>query len=731
MSATESTQPAPSATEAPLSLAQLASMDVSVLKGVGPKKLDGLRTLGIGDLHGLLTHYPRRYVDRTKEARIGDLLPGEEALVIARVSSVSTQRTRNRRTMVIAEFRDQTGSLRVTFFNQPWRERQLSDQRTGDVALFGKVETFNGRRQMTNPVVDVVGNRTGRIVAIYPLSEKAGLTTWELGEWVDQTLRRSRRRGIADPVPARVLDRWELPARGDALAGIHQPESMAHMVKARQRLVFDELLRLQLSLVQRKRDLERSSTGIVQVTDNTSGPAPGLLQRFLGGLPYPLTGAQQRAIDELAADLASPVPMHRLLQGDVGAGKTLVAVAALLVGVQGGHQGAFMAPTEVLAEQHAASLRGLLDGLTVSEPGSLLGERPLTVELLTGRTRAAQRRKILAGLAGGTVDLVIGTHSLIQDAVEFDSLGVVVVDEQHRFGVEQRAALRSTNADGTVPDVLVMTATPIPRTAAMTVYGDLDVTVLDELPPGRTPITTTWAQDADAVERTWELVRDQVAAGHRAYVVCPLIEESDKLEVASAESTYEELAAGELSELRLGLLHGRVAPDEKQSVMDRFRSGELDVLVATTVIEVGVDVPEATVMVILDADRFGIAQLHQLRGRVGRGAAASHCVLVSSDEVTDDGRERLEAMVRTTDGFELAEVDLDLRGEGTVMGERQKGRNDLKLASLRRDREWVERAREVAVDLVGDGTGLTSHPLLVEEVELVLDESEREYLAKS
>ena len=731
MSATESTQPAPSATEAPLSLAQLASMDVSVLKGVGPKMLDGLRTLGIGDLHGLLTHYPRRYVDRTKEARIGDLLPGEEALVIARVSSVSTQRTRNRRTMVIAEFRDQTGSLRVTFFNQPWRERQLSDQRTGDVALFGKVETFNGRRQMTNPVVDVVGNRTGRIVAIYPLSEKAGLTTWELGEWVDQTLRRSRRRGIADPVPARVLDRWELPARGDALAGIHQPESMAHMVKARQRLVFDELLRLQLSLVQRKRDLERSSTGIVQVTDNTSGPAPGLLQRFLGGLPYPLTGAQQRAIDELAADLASPVPMHRLLQGDVGAGKTLVAVAALLVGVQGGHQGAFMAPTEVLAEQHAASLRGLLDGLTVSEPGSLLGERPLTVELLTGRTRAAQRRKILAGLAGGTVDLVIGTHSLIQDAVEFDSLGVVVVDEQHRFGVEQRAALRSTNADGTVPDVLVMTATPIPRTAAMTVYGDLDVTVLDELPPGRTPITTTWAQDADAVERTWELVRDQVAAGHRAYVVCPLIEESDKLEVASAESTYEELAAGELSELRLGLLHGRVAPDEKQSVMDRFRSGELDVLVATTVIEVGVDVPEATVMVILDADRFGIAQLHQLRGRVGRGAAASHCVLVSSDEVTDDGRERLEAMVRTTDGFELAEVDLDLRGEGTVMGERQKGRNDLKLASLRRDREWVERAREVAVDLVGDGTGLTSHPLLVEEVELVLDESEREYLAKS
>jgi ATP-dependent DNA helicase RecG len=731
VSATDAERTAPSTVEEPLSLAALAAMDVAVLKGVGPKKLDGLRTLGIDDLHSLLTHYPRRYVDRTKEARIGDLRPGEEALVIARVSSVSSQRTRNRRTMVNAEFRDPTGSLRVSFFNQPWRERQLSDRSTGDVALFGKVETFNGRRQMTNPVVDVVGDRTGRIVAIYPLSEKAGLTTWELGEWVDQTLRRSRRRGIADPVPAQVLDRWDLPARADAFAGIHQPESMAHMVRARQRLVFDELLRLQLSLVQRKRDLERSSTGIVQVTDGVGGPAPGLLQRFLDGLPYALTGAQQRAVEEISADLASPVPMHRLLQGDVGAGKTLVAVAALLVAVQGGHQGAFMAPTEVLAEQHATSLRGLLDGLSVSEPGSLLGERPLTVELLTGRTRAAQRRRILAGLADGSVDVVIGTHALIQDAVDFHSLGVVVVDEQHRFGVEQRAALRSTNADGTVPDVLVMTATPIPRTAAMTVYGDLDVTVLDELPPGRTPITTTWARDGDSVAATWQLVREQVAAGHRAYVVCPLIEESDKLEVASAESTYEELAAGELSELRVGLLHGRVAADEKQAVMDGFRSGALDVLVATTVIEVGVDVPEATVMVILDADRFGIAQLHQLRGRVGRGAAASHCVLVSSDEVSADGRERLEAMVRTTDGFELAEVDLDLRGEGTVMGERQKGRNDLKLASLRRDREWVERARQVAVDLVGDGTGLQGHPLLVEELDLVLDESDREYLAKS
>ncbi|MGB6057364.1 MAG: helicase-related protein, partial [Microthrixaceae bacterium] len=310
------------------------------------------------------------------------------------------------------------------------------------------------------------------------------------------------------------------------------------------------------------------------------------------------------------------------------------------------------------------------------------------------------------------------------------SLGVVVIDEQHRFGVEQRAALRTANSDGTVPDLLVMTATPIPRTAAMTVYGDLDVTVLDELPPGRTPIITTWANDGDDEMAGWELVRSQVAEGHQAYVVCPLIEGSDKIEASSATETFEELEAGALAGLRLGLLHGRMTSDDKDAVMGQFRGGHLDVLVATTVIEVGVDVPNATVMVILDADRFGMAQLHQLRGRVGRGAAHSHCVLVSRGEPTPDGEARLKAMVASTDGFELAEIDLDLRGEGTVMGERQKGRNDLKLASLRRDRDWVEKARNAALDLVGDGLGLAEYPNLVAEVRLLLDEGEREFLLK-
>ncbi len=715
--------------EGPITLNDLSRIPVERLAGVGPKKLSGLHSLGIEDLDQLLAHYPRRYIDRSKESRIAQLVPGEEALVLGRVSSVSSRRTRNGKVMVTAEVRDDSGSLKLTFFNQSWRERQLGD--APDVALFGKVETFNGRRQMTNPVVDLLGNRTGKIVAIYPLTEKSGLSTWDLGEWVAQTLRRCERRGLADPVPVEVLDRFGLSGRGAALHGIHAPESMAHMVSARQRLVFDELLRIQLWLVQRKRDIERSSTGIRQQVADDAGPAPGLLADFLAALPYELTGAQQRAVDEINADLASAVPMHRLLQGDVGAGKTLVAVAALLVAVQGGHQGALMAPTEVLAEQHHSSIAAMLQGMTVAEPGSLLGSRPLSVALLTNRCRAAERRRILEGLATGTIDLVVGTHSLIQDSVSFASLGVVVVDEQHRFGVEQRAALRSANADGTVPDVLVMTATPIPRTAAMTVYGDLDVTVLDELPPGRTPIATTWARDPAEEAAAWELVRSEVDAGRRAFVVCPLIEGSDKLEAASAEETYEQLSHGELHGLRLGLLHGRMPSEEKQAVMDAFRHGELGVLVATTVIEVGVDVPSATVMVVLDADRFGIAQLHQLRGRVGRGRDASHCVLVSTGDVTPDGEQRLTAMVATTDGFELAEVDLDLRGEGTVMGERQKGRNDLKLASLRRDREWVERAREVALELVGDGTGLESHPLLADELQLVLDDEEAEFLQKS
>jgi ATP-dependent DNA helicase RecG len=722
--------------DGPITFGELSSFAVTRLKGVGERKADGLRSVGVENLLDLLTYYPRRYVDRTHECRIRDLVVGEEAMVIVTVQRASSRRTRGRppKVLVTVDVSDDSGQLRVTFFNQAWRERQLTSGMT--VALFGKLEMYNGRRQMTNPVVDLIGNRTGRIVPVYPQSEKAGLSTWEIGDWVSEALRRSQPRGLADPLPDWVLDRFDLVTRPEAFAGIHAPESMAHKEVARRRLVLDELLRVQLALVQRKRHIERTTRGIAQVT---AGP---LLDAFLGRLPFELTADQQAAVAEIGRDLAAPHPMHRLLQGDVGSGKTVVALWTLLATVQGGHQGAFMAPTEVLAEQHATGIRALLDGVEVPDDGtSLFGARPLRVELLTNKVGAADRRRILADLAAGQVDVAIGTHALIQEGVDFASLGAVVIDEQHRFGVEQRAALRDKAGGGPVPDVLVMTATPIPRTAAMTVYGDLDVTVIRSRPAGRQPIVTTWARSEADEDEVWASVRREVAAGRQAYVVTPLIEESDKLEARSAEDTFAQLSAGELEGLRLGLLHGRLGSADKEATMHQFRGGRLDVLVATTVIEVGVDVPNATVMVILDADRFGIAQLHQLRGRVGRGSEQSWCYLVSASD-TDEAEARLEALVKSTDGFALAEVDLDLRGEGTIMGERQKGRSDLKLASLRRDREWVERARDVAFAIVdgtegdeadGDdvaGRGLARHPELLAEVALFLDEEDQDFLLK-
>jgi ATP-dependent DNA helicase RecG len=715
----------PTATDAaPITLGELAAMPVTRLRGVGERKAEGLAVVGVESLLDLLTYYPRRYVDRTNEARVRDLVVGEEALVLVTVQRVSSRRTRGRppKVLVTVDVTDGSGHLRISFFNQAWRERQLRPGMT--VALFGKLEIYAGRKQMTNPVVDLIGDRTGRIVPIYPQSEKAGLSTWEIGDWVAEALRRSQVRGLLDPVPDWVLDRFDLVTRPEAFAGIHAPDSMAHRDVARRRLVLDELLRVQLALVQRKRHIERTTRGIAHRVD---GP---LVDAFVARLPFDLTDDQRAAVEEIERDLAAPHPMHRLLQGDVGSGKTVVAVATLLVAVQGGYQGAFMAPTEVLAEQHAQGIRELLDGVEVPDDAATLFEaRPVRVELLTNRVGAGDRRRILAGLAAGQVDLVIGTHALIQEGVEFRDLGAVVIDEQHRFGVEQRAALRDKSAGGAVPDVLVMTATPIPRTAAMTVYGDLDVTVIRSLPAGRQPITTRWVRtDADE-ESMWDAVRSEVASGRQVYVVNPLIEESEKLEVRSAEETYARLEAGELAGLRLGLLHGRLGSADKDATMHQFREGRLDVLVATTVIEVGVDVPNATAMVILDADRFGIAQLHQLRGRVGRGSERSWCYLVSRSD-TPEAEARLGALVETTDGFALAEVDLELRGEGTIMGERQKGRSDLKLASLRRDREWVERAREVAFAIVDGDGGLEAYADLVDEVALFLDEDDQEFLLK-
>lgn len=721
-----------------ITLAELDAMAVDRLAGVGPKRKTGFESLDINTLYDIITTYPRRYIDRTNEATIADLMPGDQGMVMVEIANVTSRRTRNnKRTMVFVDVKDRTGRMRLTFFNQAWRTRQL---KAGMAAvIFGKCEEYRGQRQMTNPIVDLIGDQTGRIVPVYPNSEKAGIGTSEISSAVAETLRRSSTRGLADPVPPSFLQRHGLIDRATALTHIHVPDAMSQVNEARRRLIYDELFRIQVALVRRKRELEANTVGVRHRTDGD------LVDRFLDHLPFEPTGAQRRTISEMFADMSAKAPMHRLLQGDVGAGKTVVAVAGLLAAVQGGHQGALMAPTEVLAEQHYASVRAMVEGLEVVEEGSLMGTRPLGIGLLTNRTTAADRRKLAAGLTEGRIDLLIGTHALIQDSVDIPSLGLVVIDEQHRFGVEQRAALRDKGAGDAVPDVLVMTATPIPRTAAMTVYGDLDVSVLDEMPAGRTPIKTAWVRqpfenddgkldltgvDPDAEPAMWQHVRSEIEAGRQAYIVTPLVEESAKLEASSAEETFLRLQAEELTGLSLGLLHGRVSSAEKEETMGQFRAGRLDALVATTVIEVGVDVPNATVMVILDADRFGIAQLHQLRGRVGRGGHESHCYLVASG-ATEISVARLQALVDSTDGFELAEIDLELRGEGTIMGERQKGRSDLKLASLRRDRYWVEKARQDAFELLDDDPTLGRHVDLLAEVDTLLADDETDFLLKS
>ena len=691
----------------PLSLRELDAISVDRLQGVGEERRTSLGEVEIESVFDLLTHYPRRYVDRSREAKLGEVIPGQEVMVVADVESVKSRRTRNRRSIVEVSLSDDTGSLKLVFFNQAWRSKQLKQGLT--VALFGKVDLYRGQLQMTNPLVDLVGDRTGRIIAIYPQSEKAGLTTWDIGRWSTEALRRCERRGIVEPLPVQVLHDLQLLGRTAAFKAIHQPNSMSEVSEARNRLVLDELLRVQLVLRLRKMRRLESASGIAHRCDSQ------LLASFYDRLPFELTAAQQRTMAEVEVDLKTEQPMHRLLQGDVGAGKTLVALHALLIAVADGHQGALMAPTEVLADQHYLSLVELAEGLEVSDNSTLMGVRPLSIKVLTNRITGTDRQRVVEGMGNGSVDLVIGTHALIQEGITFSSLSVVVVDEQHRFGVEQRSILRERGRpDGKWPHLLVMTATPIPRTAAMTVYGDLDVSTLDELPPGRTPITTFWVGDSD--DTVWQHVRSEIAQGRQAYVVCPLIEESDKLDADSAETTKDRLSKGELAGVKVGLLHGRLSGTDKQKTMDAFREGRLDVLVATTVIEVGVDVPNATTMIILSADRFGMAQLHQLRGRVGRGAHQSTCFLVTADEISDDAEARIRALEESTDGFALAERDLELRGEGTIFDQRQSGSNDLKLASLARDRVWVERARDLAATLVNENGSLGQHKTLEDEV---------------
>jgi ATP-dependent DNA helicase RecG len=596
---------------------------------------------------------------------------------------------------------DDGGQVEVPFFNQEWRARQHPPGTR--VAISGTLERFRSSHQLRNPrLVELAPGAapsdSDRIVATYPATEALGSA--RIAGFVAAAL--DALPPVEDFQDPTLLARHGLLDLDSALRAIHRPRRLSDVEPARARLVYDELLCLQVGLQQRRHRLETEALGLAQAP--LTG---GLTDRLVGALPFVPTAAQDRAFAEIAADLARPKPMHRLLQGDVGSGKTLIAAHAMLAAVDHGRQAVLMAPTEVLAEQHLRTLQRLLAPLGVNAPA---GPR---LELLTGGTTPKRLRGLLAELAVGDVGLVIGTHALLEERVRFHDLGLVVVDEQHRFGVEHRTRLRGKRVDGRVPDVLVMTATPIPRSLALTLYGDLDVTVLDELPPGRQPIVTTvLPSDSPRRARLYDFIRERVAAGERAYLVCPLIEESEAVQAASAERLHHHLATEVFPELSVALVHGRLPAGERDARMEAFRAGESQIMVATTVIEVGVDVAEASVMVIEDAERFGLSQLHQLRGRVGRGSARSYCVLFTADP----DNPRLQALAQTVDGFKLAERDLELRGEGSLFDTRQSGLPDLKLAKLVRDYPWVVRSRQDARALVDADPTLAAHPALREEV---------------
>ena len=709
-------------------LARLATIGVGEIQGLKGARAKKLAEAGVTTVADLLFHAPRRYIDRSRVEPIALLPLGEEITVIGTVRSVSFRRARKNMAIVEARVTDGTDILDVVWFNQAFRAKQLSEG--VEVALSGVVESFRGRRQMKAPDLDVLSGTsealtTGRVVPVHPNVKNVGIGWIRRG--IHNALQRSR--PIPDPLPAEVRERHALVDRDTALSDLHFPESADRVDPARRRLAFDELFRLSLALASRKAERERNAEGITHV------PTGELSSAFRAGLPFALTSDQQNVFDEIMGDLRDPIPMNRLLQGEVGSGKTVVAVLALLAGIEGGHQGAVMAPTEVLATQHYLGIRDLLAqaglGPAIEGEGADLGMESLfeqragsavRIALLTGSQSLAnwrteiKRPQLLAEIAVGNVDIVVGTHALIQEGVTFHRLGIAVVDEQHRFGAMQRQDLKAKGA-GPEPDLLIMTATPIPRTLSMTLYGDLAVSVIEELPPGRTPIrTVTLGRDRE--EGAWDVVRSEVRAGRQAFVVCPLVEDSDKIEVASATGEYERLS-GIFEGFRVGLLHGQLPPKDKESVMASFRRGEIDVLVATTVIEVGIDVPNATVIVIEDADRFGLSQLHQLRGRVGRGTHPGRCVLLA-DPVTEDGEQRLAAMVQYDDGFRLAEIDLQIRGQGTVFGQRQSGLGDLRLADLIRDFDLLVSARAEAFEIVSRDPMLETVPELRDELQVLL-----------
>jgi ATP-dependent DNA helicase RecG len=648
------------------------------LPGVGPAFAQKLAKLDVETVRDLLYLLPFRYNDLSQLRTIDRLKVGEEVTVIGTVWEVRSRDIGNDRKVVTARVGDGTGELQVTWFN-PWIEKQL---RVGQAYSFGgKIESYRSSLTMRSPEFEPLDRgmlSTGRLSPVYPLTEGLsvrwlrGVIKQVLDEWGDE---------LPDPLPADLRENYDLMTLPRAISQIHFPDNHDQLAAAHRRLSFDEFLVLQLGVLAARERFQ----GIPSKPLNTE---PALLEPFLAALPFELTAAQRRALSEISADLACAKPMGRLLQGDVGSGKTAVAAAALWLAVANGSQGAIMAPTEILAEQHARSFGRLFAGLAT--PGSGV---PVRVVLLTGSQSASEREEAVAAIAGGEAHIVIGTHALIQKGVEFQDLAVTVVDEQHRFGVEQRAALRQK---GLQPHMLVMSATPIPRSLALTIYGDLDVSVIDEMPAGRTPVRTKWLMSSQR-ERAYGFIRRQVQEGRQAFIIYPLVEESPVSEARAAVEEHAQLSTTIFPDLNVGLLHGRMKGDEKDVVMRAFSEGEIHVLVATSVVEVGIDVPNATVIMIEGAERFGLAQLHQFRGRVGRGEYPSYCILIS-DVGEGDGVQRLQALENNTDGFALAQIDLDLRGPGDFLGTRQSGLPPLQTAQLS-DLRTLEDARAAAKSL--------------------------------
>jgi ATP-dependent DNA helicase RecG len=675
------------------------SRPVTSLKGVGPKIAEKLNKLGVETVWELLYLFPRRYDDFTLLKPISKLVYGEQVTIIGTIWQTRVRRTRANQPVTECIINDGTGSIQATWFNQPWLAEQLPAGM--QIVLSGKVDLFLGRLAFNSPdwePLELEPLRTRRIVPVYPLTD--GLNATKMREVMQRAVKEWAGR-VPDPLPAAIRKWRRLYTLPQAIQQMHFPDSQDTMRRARQRLAYDELFSLQLGMQRQRREWQEHDGRPLTVEHEQ-------FDVFLNALPFQLTGAQQRVIEEIRADLASERPMNRLLQGDVGAGKTVVAAAAMVIAAWAGAQAALMAPTEILAEQHYRGLCGLLEPLG------------LRVALLTGSTPATERAAIYEGLADGAIHIAIGTHALIQPAVRFRNLGVAIVDEQHRFGVDQRAALRQkgpADGDETIsPHLLVMSATPIPRTLALSLYGDLDLSVLDELPPGRQEIKTRWLRASER-ERAYNFIRRQTAEGRQAYLIYPLVEESDTIDARAAVEEHERLSREVFPDRRVGLIHGRLPGVEKDAAMRAFAQHETDMLVATSVIEVGVDVPNSTVIVIEGADRFGLAQLHQFRGRVGRGSHQSYCILLAED-VSADAEQRLAALEATNDGFILAERDLELRGPGEFFGRRQSGLPELRMASLLHDVDVLKMAQEDAAALFTEDPQLErpEHELLRESV---------------